>query len=74
LIHYPVLKLIKSLGIPLSLQFVTSCVLISLMAWFSYKYFEQPANKLIRGKLTKAPVAPAGAGGQAGHKLPELMR
>jgi len=60
LIHYPVLKLIKSLGIPLSLQFVTSCILISLMAWFSYKYFEQPANKLIREKLTKAPLAPAG--------------
>jgi peptidoglycan/LPS O-acetylase OafA/YrhL len=54
------LKIIKNLGIPLSLQFVTSCVLISLMAWFSYKYFEQPANRLIRAKLTKAPVAPAG--------------
>ena len=54
LIHYPVLKLVKSLEIPLSLQFVTSCALICLMAWFSYKYFEQPVNKLIRAKLTKA--------------------
>ena len=71
LIHYPVLKLIKTLGVPLSLQFVTSCVVISLMAWFSYKYFEQPANKLIRTKLTKAPVPPARAGGHAGQKLPE---
>jgi len=67
LIHYPVLKIIKSLGVPLVFQFATSCVLISLMAWFSYKYFEQPANRLIQRKLTKAPLAPA-ARGRALHR------
>jgi peptidoglycan/LPS O-acetylase OafA/YrhL len=59
LIHYPVLKIIKHLGVPQSLQFVTSFALISLMAWLSYRYIEQPANKLIRAKLTRTPLEPA---------------
>ena len=59
LIHYPLLKIVKSLGIPVSLQFVTSFALVSLIAWLSYKYIEQPANKLIRAKLTKASPEPA---------------
>jgi peptidoglycan/LPS O-acetylase OafA/YrhL len=59
LIHYPVLKIIESLGIPVSLQFVTSFALVSLLAWLSYQYFEQPVNKLIRAKLTRTPLEPA---------------
>ncbi|MFT4824737.1 MAG: peptidoglycan/LPS O-acetylase OafA/YrhL [Halioglobus sp.] len=59
LIHYPVLKIIKSIGILVPLQFVTSFVLISLLAWLSYKYFEQPVNKRIRGKLTELKREPS---------------
>lgn len=52
LVHYPLLKIVKSLGVPVALQFLVSCIVISIVAWVLYNYFEKPANKLIREKLT----------------------
>jgi peptidoglycan/LPS O-acetylase OafA/YrhL len=52
LIHYPLLKIVKSIGVPVPLQFLTSCIVISVMAWFLYTYFEKPANKVVRENLT----------------------
>ena len=51
LIHYPILKIVHSLNLPLSLQFLTSFVVITALAWLSYTYFEKPANRIIRKKF-----------------------
>lgn len=51
LIHYPLLKIVKSIGVPVPLQFLASCLVISVTAWLLYNYFEKPANKLLRDKL-----------------------
>jgi peptidoglycan/LPS O-acetylase OafA/YrhL len=59
LIHYPVLKIIKSIGVPVPFQFVTSAVAISLMAWLSYRHFEQPASQMLREKLSRTAARPA---------------
>ena len=59
LIHYPILKIVHSLHLPQSLQFLTSFVVITALAWLSYTFFEKPANRFIRKKFTvpgKSPV------------------
>ncbi len=56
LIHYPILKIVKALEVPVPLQFLTSAAVISLMAWASYKYFEQPANNGLRDILSRRAV------------------
>jgi peptidoglycan/LPS O-acetylase OafA/YrhL len=60
LIHYPILKIVKHLGVPQPLQFLTSLIVISLMAWLSYHYFEKPANRFVRDKLQRVAVKPTG--------------
>ena len=52
LIHYPILKIVHSLNLPLSLQFLTSLGVITALAWLSYTYFEKPANRIIRRKFS----------------------
>lgn len=56
LIHYPILKIVKALAVPVPLQFVTSALVISLMAWVSYNYFEKPANNSLRDRFTRHTV------------------
>jgi peptidoglycan/LPS O-acetylase OafA/YrhL len=51
LIHYPILKIIKHMAVPVSLQFLVSLAVITLMAWVLYRFFEKPANRLVRAKL-----------------------
>ena len=60
LIHYPIIKIVKSLGIPLPLQFLSALIVVGLMAWYSYQYFEKPANKLVREKLQGSPAGQPG--------------
>ncbi|MEH6580742.1 MAG: acyltransferase [Halioglobus sp.] len=52
LIHYPILKIVHSLNLPLSVQFLTSLVVVTALAWLSYTYFEKPANRIIRRKFS----------------------
>jgi peptidoglycan/LPS O-acetylase OafA/YrhL len=51
LIHYPILKIIKHMAVPVPLQFLVSLVVITAMAWLLYRFFEKPANTLVRAKL-----------------------
>lgn len=60
LIHYPILKIVHSFSLPLSLQFLTSLVVTIALAWLSYTYFETAANRIIREKFAvPRKVAPA---------------
>ncbi|MEH6585723.1 MAG: acyltransferase [Halioglobus sp.] len=59
LLHYPILKLIHTLGFPQSLQFLLCLVLTTVLAWLSYTYFEKPVNLWIRkasARFTQSPV------------------
>ena len=51
LVHYPIIKIVKSLDLPAPLQFLGALVVVCLLAWYCYHYFEKPANKLVRKKL-----------------------
>jgi peptidoglycan/LPS O-acetylase OafA/YrhL len=51
LIHYPILKIVKHMAVPVYLQFLVSLAVITLMAWVLYRFFEKPANSLVRAKL-----------------------
>ena len=56
LVHYPILKIVKALGVPVPLQFVTSALVVSLIAWASYTCFEKPVNNALRDRLTRRAV------------------
>lgn len=51
LIHYPILKIIKHMAVPVYLQFLVSLAVITVIAWLLYRFFEKPANRLVRSKL-----------------------
>lgn len=58
LIHYPVLKIIRYSGLPQELQFIAAFIIVSGLAWLSYRYYEQAAASKIRSAwLNRAPVA-----------------
>jgi len=59
LIHYPILKIVHSMNVPQTLQFLTSFVVITGLAWLSYTFFEKPANRFIRQKFTMPDKGPA---------------
>ena len=44
-------KIIKQLAVPVFLQFVVSLVVTTVAAWMLYRFFEKPANTLVRAKL-----------------------
>lgn len=52
LLHYPILKLVYTMGCPQSLQFLICLVLTSVLAWLSYTYFEKPMNLWVRRACT----------------------
>ena len=62
LIHYPILKIVHSMNVPQPLQFLTSLIVVSVLAWLSYTYFEQPVNRFIRRRLTVPGKAQRSAG------------
>ncbi|MEH6559211.1 MAG: acyltransferase [Oceanicoccus sp.] len=51
LIHYPILKIVHSMNVPQPMQFLTSFVVVTVLAWLSCTYFEKPVNRFIRRKL-----------------------
>jgi len=59
LIHYPILKIVHSMNVPQTLQFLTSFVVITVLAWLSYTFFEKPVNRFIRHKFTMPDKGPA---------------
>lgn len=52
LVHYPILKILQNTNLPGPLQFLVSFLLVTILAWLSYAYFEKPVNQLIREKFT----------------------
>jgi peptidoglycan/LPS O-acetylase OafA/YrhL len=52
LLHYPILKIIYSMNLPQSLQFLMTFVVVTLLAWLSYTCFEKPVNQIIRKKFS----------------------
>ena len=62
LVHYPILKIIYGMGLPKFLQFPACFVVVTLLAWLSFTFFEKPTNQVIKLKFAtrrnKAAAAP----------------